>query len=553
MLALSQTIQSIHQRMGDLSMVSKLLIGATMVILILTLILVGLLTSQSTLSPLAVDADAHTQVISYLQQQGIEYETRAGQLYVPSDKTYTVLAALADQDYIAPDQIDFDTLVVNDNPFTDTRSKDRNYLIAKMHVLERTIGQMDGISRVTVVIDQPTRQPGIGSLALMPTAMVQIITQGSDFTQSRVEALAHLVAGSHVGLKHENVKVIVDGKLREVRSTDDAMTGRYLEQKLAAEKHAKNSIRGVLGYIPGVLIEVNAQVDTAREFVNERTYGDPIVGPLSSESDSYEASNQSPSGEAGVRPNTGASITGGSGRQSMVKKERSGEETLPFVPTTTIQKDNPKGYALKINASIGIPESFLISLYQQRSGDEASEPDRAALDTLITEQTAQIKSFVEPLIDTGAIVGAVPGTVEVYAFADFAAASATGSGGFDGSGEGAGTGMSGGVPGGSLVRNIGLGALVLVSLFMMFIMVKKASVREELPSPEELVGMPPALNKGESDLVGEAGEAQAAMEGVEIEEDAMRFQQMLNQINDMAKTDPTEIANLMRRWMKTVE
>ena len=198
--------------------------------------------------------------------------------------------------------------------------------------------------------------------------------------------------------------------------------------------------------------------------------------------------------------------------------------------------------------------NFLVNLYRNRAGDENAEPDVAAMNTLITEQTTKIKSFVEPLIDTGAIQGAVPGTVEVYSLADFAAPAAAGSGGgFEGAGSGSGTGMSGSFAGGSLVKNISLGGLVLVSLVMMFMMVKKASVREELPSAEELVGVPPALTPGDTELVGEAGEAHAAMEGFEIDEGEMRFQQMLSQINDMAVKEPAEIANLLRRWMKAVE
>jgi hypothetical protein len=43
-------------------------------------------------------------------------------------------------------------------------------------------------------------------------------------------------------------------------------------------------------------------------------------------------------------------------------------------------------------------------------------------------------------------------------------------------------------------------------------MVRKASVREELPTASELVGIPRPLPAAESDLVGEADEASPALE-----------------------------------------
>ena len=86
---------------------------------------------------------------------------------------------------------------------------------------------------------------------------------------------------------------------------------------------------------------------------------------------------------------------------------------------------------------------------------------------------------------------------------------------------------------------------------MMFLMVRKASAREELPSPQELGGTPPALQGAESDVVGEAQESSPPLEGVEIQEEALRRQQMLDQINEMVTRNSDEAASLLRRWIKT--
>jgi flagellar biosynthesis/type III secretory pathway M-ring protein FliF/YscJ len=98
---------------------------------------------------------------------------------------------------------------------------------------------------------------------------------------------------------------------------------------------------------------------------------------------------------------------------------------------------------------------------------------------------------------------------------------------------------------------VSLGGLALVSLTMMFLMVRRASVREVLPTAQELIGIPPALAAMDGDLVGEADEASPALEGVELNDSAIRRQQMLDQIADMVNKTPDEAAGLLRRWIKS--
>ena len=53
--------------------------------------------------------------------------------------------------------------------------------------------------------------------------------------------------------------------------------------------------------------------------------------------------------------------------------------------------------------------------------------------------------------------------------------------------------------------------------------------------------------------VGEAEESDMAREGVELDVEALRRYRMISQVNDMGKKNPDEGANLLRRWMSTVE
>jgi hypothetical protein len=166
---------------------------------------------------------------------------------------------------------------------------------------------------------------------------------------------------------------------------------------------------------------------------------------------------------------------------------------------------------------------------------------------------------VEPLIDTSALENAVRGTVKVSMIPDIAGAVATMAsdipatvGGGIGGGGSAGGGWSAGPVSGDLVKFLGLTGLALLSLAMMFLMVRRAGVTTELPTAQDIVGVPPTLPTDESEIVGEAIESAPILEGVEVDDAALRRQQMKGQISEMVRQNPDSVANLLRRWI-TVE
>ncbi|MCZ6543454.1 MAG: hypothetical protein O6768_07295, partial [Planctomycetota bacterium] len=211
----------------------------------------------------------------------------------------------------------------------------------------------------------------------------------------------------------------------------------------------------------------------------------------------------------------------------------------------TLEED-PKGYALKINSTVGIPRSYFIGMYQQDQDDPTAVPDAATLQMVEDTEIARITSDLAPLIDTGPFDDAVPGMLVVSSYPDFAMPTPVSHTGVEVLPES----WTGAVVGGPLVRYVGLGSLAFISLAMMFLMVRKASVREELPLPAELVGLPPALEVDDSDVVGEAEESTMALEGVELDDAELRRSQLLEQINETIKTGPEEAATLIRRWAK---
>ena len=556
--AITQKARTAAEHLRDLPMNSRLLIGAMLVILLLVLVLVAQLAGSADMAPLPVQiaGDGRAQTISFLETAGIPFTEQGDQILVPADQKYSILARLTQHEVIGGSQIDFATLMEEDSPFRSKYQSEQRYRITKMQVLGRVIAQMDGMSYAEVVIDEPDRPAGLGASYLRPSASVMVKARQGEISQKQVDAIAHLVAGSHSGLKVQDVKVVdaSAGRVMRVRAEADQSANLHLDIKAQHERDTKAKLLEALSYIPGVLVEVTAIVDTRIEQQRIDSYDEPKVAPIEESTRVMNSSNGSGSGEAGVRPNAGASVLGSARKSTHTSDEQNQSRTTSVFPKTNRSVSDPKGYALKINASIGVPRSYFVSRYREDLNDAAAEPDAPAIQSLVELESARIRTRIEPLIDTIAdpetISGAARGTVVVDMIPDFTLASQTG-----GVTTGSGTQVGGrslvGIMTDNMVKTVSLGALAIVSLAMMFLMVRKASHRTTLPTAAELVGVPPALQLQDADLVGEADESIAPLEGVEVDDNALRRQQILEQINQMVKAEPAEAASLLRRWLRT--
>jgi flagellar biosynthesis/type III secretory pathway M-ring protein FliF/YscJ len=364
-----------------------------------------------------------------------------------------------------------------------------------------------------------------------------------------------MVAGTQSGLKPEAVS-ITDG-LRNYRTSfaRAGATGENLDQALKIADAVQARIATLLAAIEGVLIAVNPQVVTKQRTEKRTEFGEGTSVPTSESSMVSEMKGASPSREPGVVPNTGLSVVSTSGGGSASSNERTESRYMPVVPGSEIVEKDNTGYATKIDVGVSIPWSYFVRVWQLKNppaeGADAKAPDDAAIAAVRDEEIARIRKLIEPLAATDTVENAKKGAVEVSWFYDFESVPAQASIGAGlgeivlGSGGAGGGGMSG------LIKPIGLGALAVVSLFFMFNIARRASAREELPTAEELAGVPPKLESDDAEIVGEADEATPALEGMELDDDSLRRAQMLEQLNDMAQRDPSELSGILRRWMRT--
>ncbi len=100
---------------------------------------------------------------------------------------------------------------------------------------------------------------------------------------------------------------------------------------------------------------------------------------------------------------------------------------------------------------------------------------------------------------------------------------------------------------GSYGKEVAVGVLALVSLFMMGMMVRKSGTA--MPTIPAHLLEEPELPKQEEKIEG-VSESMSALFAQEMDEDAVEAKQMVEQVAGLVKDNPDAAANLVKRWLK---
>jgi len=558
---LQRTLRTIREQLVKLSATQRLLIASLLVLLVMTMFLVSQYAGSKTyvdLLPVSATAEQVEEASRFLSDRNIEHRVAEGRPQVAPERRRAIIAQMGQAGALPGDTSMLFADLIDKQSWTMSGSQQRQlYNIALQNELAGVIGQMRGITGASVIIDAPERR-GIGAAVQQPTASVTVQHSGQSLSQDTVDAVASIVAGAKAGLEITNV-VVVDGasnRQRRARSEDSMASGTYLELQTKFEKLYRERLYETFGYIEGVMISVSAQVDATRQVLNRTEILPPGQGTVSAPAlereRTLEQRQAARSGEPGVRSNAGLDIaTGGGGGPEVTESETTAELETRFGTQSETVHD-PRGRPTKLSATISVPRSHVVREYEMAQGEEAEAPDAAALDQFFAGVRDRIESDAMTLLALRTAEGEdVPGAVAVSMIPDPAPAAAQAGGGLGGTlGLGGGGGGVGGILASGWIKTAVLGGLAAVSLGLMAMALKKAGRRPDLPSAEELVGIPPALDQ-DGDVLGEAEEAQAALSGIELSDEDMQRKQMLDQVATFVKDSPEDAATLFQRWMVT--
>lgn len=580
--SLRKALASIQSQLGKLNSTQKLLIASIVVVLGMALFIMSQYAGKQVLAevlPGAAAADIQ-RAKTHLDTVGIAYKPVDGKLMVAVEDAGRAKAALAESQNLPGDKaLFFESLVAKQSWTASRQQNDQAFTVALQNELAGMISGFRGVKSAKVIIDVPEVR-GLGVAVRKPTAAATVMTQsGSALSQSQVDAIAGLIAGSRAGLELERVRVIdaATGRQRKAQSDEDSTPSTYLEYAGKLETQTREKVLEMLSYIPGVVVAVTAQVDVTRsssriESNLAEKQGSVAFVRKTVENQRNSSEGSAGSGEAGVGANQTADINKGASTAAG-NKEGSTETTTEYenhVGNRVETIVDPKGHATSIAVSVNVPRGFVANLLKSAQPQQAGGGGGAAATQGPTEQeiaqrfdaeikpqimaslTPHIRAMIaktatgladeeiKKLVDASIGVAMIPvDTIPTVSIA----------GGVGGGGSGV-VGVLG-LPSGLLEKGV-LGVLSIVALGMMAMMVKKVGKKAEMPNAEELVGLPPQLD-AQSDVIGEADESDTALAGIEVGDDEMQAQKMLEQVGDLVQSSPESAARLLSRWIDVDE
>ncbi|MFZ4429102.1 MAG: flagellar M-ring protein FliF C-terminal domain-containing protein [Phycisphaerales bacterium] len=579
---LRRTLATIQKQLGPLSATHKLLVGTVLIVLLMTLFIVSQYAGKQSVeevlpgaTPAQLDAAA-----AQLEAAGITTKREGNKLMVESGMRGRAISALGERGMLPNDKaIMFENILSKSNWMNSRQQNEQTYINALANELAARIGDFRGVKSAAVFLDIP-EPTGFGAQLRKPSASVTVTTDsGQALPQAMVDAVAGFVAGSRSGLTIDRVSIIdaASGRQRKATSEEEALPATFMEHASFVEAQTREKLLGLLSYIPGVTVAVTAHVDVTRSRAEVRTNMPEKQGTISmrrKETETVDSSTQAgPGAEPGFGANQTADINRGPVAASGNKSDTSSTTTEyeNHVGTRTETIIDPKGHATRVAISVVVPQGYVARLVQAAKGgaDGAAQADKAVpsdeelgqrfavekkriidsisphvkamiakADETMTEETLRL--IVTDSIDVAMVPVDVPPGLEVSAAGMFGGLRSSGGGGGGGIGE---------FIGGGLFDKAVLALLSVAALFMMAMMVRKVSIRREMPTAEELVGLPQTLET-ETDLVGEAEEVEAALAGIEVGEQEMQDKKILEQVEALVETEPESSAKLLARWVE---
>jgi len=296
-------------------------------------------------------------------------------------------------------------------------------------------------------------------------------------------------------------------------------------------------------------VAVTVDVDTSKRVTQSIEHDD--AQPKTETSNSTETSTGSPATEPGVQANLGQAVSKATLGQSNTTEETTVENFEPKLSKTETIEQMP--FATRsVTAAIGIPRSFIASVFKARFPDKGEpKDDQPEYAAIRDEQTARVKQSVERIV-----MAKKPSDVVVDVYPDMEWSSQGGSWNRTPGAVAATADME---PFDTLgmVRlygpQAGLGLLALTSLMMMVRIVKRTGPANGANWASALEGEaasePEPILNADAHAVGQAGVSESLLTGRELDDRTLRYQELSREVSKLVQEDPEGTAELIKRWI----
>src|SRR5688572_17873170 len=547
-----QQLERIAKQVGGLSASQRMLTVCLVAIMVITVVWWGRYAAAPEMVPVLDRSlgPEHVQSIkNALAAAGIKPRVVNDRILVPAERHMEALAALSYAKALPSDSEDaWDQIVKQSSPWETAEKTSAMFNRAREKMLERLILTFPGVDEAHLKIN-PTVARRIGARGdLEPTASVVVKARDGANVKNLVDAAASTVANAVSGLKVANVSVVVNGKTfrpSDPGSADAMASDQYGIIKEREQYYADKILAGMT--VPNAIVTVAVDLDTKRSRETRETY-DPknlIYKETSTETQTSETHGAVPraGGEPGAQANTGLSVEAqgaaaaagaADGGSTVTERTRTQMELLASKSTEQIEH---AGWGARVTrASVRLPISFFVQQYRQ-TNPSAGEPAPGALAPIIKDELEQVKKTVlscctglaEADVSVGTYVDQLP--VTAAASAETAAQPA---------------GVVGNIAT-KYAKEIAIGGLAVMSLFMVSMMVRRAPVAAAIAPPVELREAAPLAT--DEDIAGEVGQGGALLDAMGLDDDTIKAQQMVEQVSTMVEENPDAAASLVKRWL----
>jgi len=408
---LNKSIAQVSELFRSMTPGARLTAGLLLAVVVVS---VGYLFRQGTAGPdaylfggEALPDGQLTRVEAAIAQAGLSGYVREGnRIRVPAGEQAAYLAAVADGDALPQN---FNTILENAiakaGPWESAAATRERMKIAKQQTLSEIVRQMSWVDDAVVLYDeQESRQLGRLTPTKLMTASVNVQPiVGETLDPRRAKMLQKFVAHS-VNMKAEDVNITNLGDGGAYGAGGDIppeiFESEYYQTKVAFELQKRESIMNHLRDIPGVHVEVNAELNDTTEEMTRSVKPDP-KGTAQREVEVSESSTQINGATAG-QPGPSSQ---GPGRQVATSAPENKNETKSQTTETDTFVGKTETSSLKSDytprevwATVTIPSSYIENVWKSRNAAATTPPKPEDLVPVQDQIISKVEDIVEPLV-----------------------------------------------------------------------------------------------------------------------------------------------------------
>ena len=550
---LRRAVQQIRTQLGALTISQRL------VFVLLLVIMVGAIwwgvryAAQREMVPLldqSFTENEQRRIVNRLETWEEEYDTKGDKIIVPRARQRRLISRLAFAEALPEDtSMGWASLFEDVDIFTPESVREKKGVIILQSQLARTISSWPGISKAQVYINKGEKRR-LNDVKPGASASVSVETEGRrPLSGKSASAIAALVSSASPRMKRQDVQVMANGQIVPVRAPEDEFVGGdYLEQKVRYQRIFREQILAALP-TAGALVVVDVKPRWTKTDRVTTKIAEEGQGTLVAKSQETTREENSTSGSEGHEPGVEANVTSWSQGASSGRNEtlEDSSRSNEVIPGSTVTKEVIKpGGVEEVTATVRIPLSYFEAIAVKQGGTEG-QADAEAVKVILVSELPRLKQTVmhaiglrSPQDDDRVVVNEYWANPMAAAGTMDAAAVEAGSHGF-----------------GSMIadygKHIAVTALAIASLGMVLMLLRKAN--NHVPSAEQesggmMFGSRPAEAVGLEDggMFGDE-DTDGILAGMELEGDAVRSRQVLEQIREMVKDSPDSAAALVGRWI----